>query len=403
MASVKKRAGYGFEVRYIDPATGKRPSKTFQLKKDADAFKRKVEREIEAGEHVSRGASVTVAAARDEYVASLDRRQREGTYRDASYRKETSHLRVHIMPKFGKRLLLDLAEADADRFFAELRDQGLSTETVAAIFASLSRLIDFGIRRGWVKRNVARTVRAWPENRLGATDPIRRFDMDQARILFDYFQDATARNPKWSPRYASMGRAIVYLGMFLGLRSGEVRGLTWDAVDFEADTIRIEQALDENRHVAPTKNRQSVRGIPLLPVLREALEDWRRFAMANDAGLVFTTKRATPVSAQDLHNHIWKRALADLGYSGADAGGWPHFHALRHLASSLMQQYMPVADVSPLLGHKDVRTTLGVYTGATLPKLAVRQALTNMSAALLLAPAARTIDAGCDALVTQTA
>ena len=386
MASVKKREGYGFEVRYVDPATGKRPSKTFKLKKDADAFKRKVEREIEAGEHITRAASVTVADAEREYVASLDRRQREGTYRNASYRKETSHLRIHVVPRFGKRKLIDLTEADADQFFTALRDKSYSPETIAAVFATLGRLLDYGIRRRWVARNVARIVRTWPENRLAAPMTIRRFDTDEALALYQYFLDPRARNRKWTERYAAMGRCVVYLAMFGGLRSGEVRGLTWDAIDFEAGTISIAQQVDEDRRIAPTKNRQSVRAIPVPDVVLNTLADWRAHARANDHGLLFTTRYGTPISPQDLHAHIWKRALADLGYSGDDPGGWPHFHALRHFATSMMQQHMPAADASPLLGHKDVRTTLGVYTGAVLPKAAIREAMQSMAAAILPAP-----------------
>ena len=78
MASVARRPGkdkkgnpYGWTVRYIDPATGKRPCATFALKKDADAYKRKVEREIEDGLHVVASDQMTVARPRPVAMARI--------------------------------------------------------------------------------------------------------------------------------------------------------------------------------------------------------------------------------------------------------------------------------------------------------------------------------------------
>src|SRR5579862_5410584 len=61
MATVTKRTWEhqgktkaAWSVRYFD-RTGSRRGKTFELKKDADAYRRKVENEVEAGMHIADG------------------------------------------------------------------------------------------------------------------------------------------------------------------------------------------------------------------------------------------------------------------------------------------------------------------------------------------------------------
>lgn len=392
MASVAKRKWAspngekkeGWEVRYSDPTTGKRPSKTFALKKEADAFKRKVEREIEDGVHVTASATRPFGEVVSDYLAGLERREREGTLRAATYKKEESHLRVHLLPRFATRMIADLVEADASALINDLRDGKLGTASVGGILKTFGRVLEFAKRRGWVKRNVFREVRSWPEHRLPPAERIRTFDRDQAREVYEYFVDPRARNATWSRPYAAMGRALVFLAMFVGVRSGEARGLTWGAVDFTAGTIRIDQQLDHRAIVSPTKTAASVRTVPVPAVVLDALRAYQPYAKANDADLIFTRRSGRPLSYTALHNEIWKRALVDLGYTAADVGGWPHFHALRHFASSMMVNHMPIGDVGPLLGHRDFDTTLRVYTGAILTAPARRAAVESMATALLL-------------------
>lgn len=393
MASVAKRKWRSpdgtdreaWTCRYMDER-GVHRQRTFPTKKLADAHRRKVEREMEEGVHIAQRESLTIAEGSVIYLEALDRRVKEGTARAATYRKEESHLRLHVLPALGNRRLAELTADEADQFFASVRKRFGSTETVAAVFASLSRLIDFGKRRRWVAVNVARDVRLWPENRLASADKVRTFDTDEARRLFLYFENPREHNKVWTPRYAAMGRCIVYLGMFAGLRSGEIRGLPWAAIDFDNGTITIAQQVDETGKIAPPKTRASVRVVPVPDLILDELKAWKRFAVENKDGFVFTSKKGTAISASGLHTNIWRRALVDLGYSADDPGGWPHFHALRHFATSIMIQHMPAADAAPLLGHKNVTTTLKVYSGATMTAIARRSSVQNMAAALLPQP-----------------
>jgi integrase len=63
--------------------------------------------------------------------------------------------------------------------------------------------------------------------------------------------------------------------IFHGLRRGEVLGLRWDDIDFDAGTIQIHQQLQRVRgqlFLAPVKPQAGRRGLPLLDVVAQALK-----------------------------------------------------------------------------------------------------------------------------------
>jgi hypothetical protein len=80
-------------VDYSD-AKGTRRLKTFQRKKDADAFEATASVEIRAGVHVADSASATVAAAGDLWIYSVEQGGLERTTTEG-YKQ---HLRDHIVP-----------------------------------------------------------------------------------------------------------------------------------------------------------------------------------------------------------------------------------------------------------------------------------------------------------------
>ena len=122
----------------------------------------------------------------------------------------------------------------------------------------LSAALTRAMREELVVRNVARLVEL-PEWRRAT---IRPWSADEARQFL-----AVA---KPDPLYA----AFVLL-IFYGLRRGEALGLRWEDIDFDAGTIRIRQQLQRIRGellLAPLKTQAGKRDLPLLDVVRQALE-----------------------------------------------------------------------------------------------------------------------------------
>jgi integrase len=113
------------------------------------------------------------------------------------------------------------------------------------------------MREELIQRNVARLA-TLPQASLARNRP---WSADEARRFL------TAARP--DPLYPAFVLLLVY-----GLRRGEVLGLSWSDVDFEASTLRIRQQLLRANHVlyiGPVKTSAGRRNLPLLGIARDAL------------------------------------------------------------------------------------------------------------------------------------
>lgn len=141
---------------------------------------------------------------------------------------------------------------------------------------------------------------------------------------------------------------IILFSMYTGARFGECLGLTWDCVDFDKKTIRIEKGFDYHftHDFTEGKTKNSKRTITVPKKLLKLLSTLPR---TNDK--VFTTISNNAV------NKALKRALKQIGVDKHVT-----FHAIRHThASILLSQGVQLLSVSKRLGHADSTITLQTY------------------------------------------
>lgn len=125
---------------------------------------------------------------------------------------------------------------------------------------------------------------------------------------------------------------FIKIGLYTGMRSGEILGLTWDRVDFERSTIRLESI--------HTKTKRS-RTIPLHPTAKAGLE---------------SCKKRWPESA-----YVFVIDSVKKGFAGAcKRAGISDFtpHDLRHTCASwLVQKGVSLYEVRDILGHSSIKLT----------------------------------------------
>jgi integrase len=167
-------------------------------------------------------------------------------------------------------------------------------------------------------------------------------------------------------RVASEDRlyALYVLAIDSGCRQGELFGLQWPDIDFEAGSIQIQRTLEELRGVfrlKPPKTQAGRRRIELSPFALDALLEHRKrmFAEGRDVktGQVFVDENGGFLRKSNTTRRSFRSIMkrADLPRI--------RFHDLRHTSASLLLMAGEnIKVVSERLGHEDIEITLKTYS-----------------------------------------
>jgi integrase len=385
MASVSKRrwkkpdgsTAEAWAVRYRDPHTGRRPCKTFELKKDADAFRRKVEREIEDGSHTADFDAATVRKVGDAFVDDAEERHRAGTIGRSRLDRFRTVNRRYVASFFGDKRFRDVTLADVESFYTDMtRRHGLAPITARENVVVLRMMERYARRRGHMKAQPVTDALA--EIRASGRKRVRTFTADEmAKVL----ATAAARAPGCKPRPAAMMECMVNVAAFCGLRMGEILGLTIENVDLERRVLRVRHSLTQYGLLKGPKTSAGVRDVPLPRHVEALLTSWlSRFYVANDRRLVFRTATGGALSAQN-YRVTWHALLKRAGVHVADDPH--HFHALRHFTASWMiENGLPLTTVAALLGHSAFDVTLQVYAHPVVAPHMQHEAIERMVASM---------------------
>ncbi|MDY0966959.1 tyrosine-type recombinase/integrase [Sphingomonas sp. CFBP9021] len=308
MASVVKRrwtkpdgtTGEGWQVRYLDKATGKRPSKTFAFKKEADAFLRKVERELDDGTHTAAGSTKTVAATADDLVKHYNQRVREGTVGRTWALSVEQFCRCHIVPALGNLKLASLTFADVERFRNALIAKRLSPVTVKQAMQITRMIEDYGRRRGHTKLTIVRDVMG--EAPAGKARPIAvPSPSEMQRIAKAAMSPARGHTARSNAFMAIM----VAAASVCGLRYGELVGLRLIDVDIENRVLEVRQSVTRLGEIKGPKSAAGVRDVPMPAYLAEMFRAWiETFYVFNPGQIVLTTSNGSPPEGQQLSEYL---------------------------------------------------------------------------------------------------
>ena len=195
-------------VDYVDQH-GKRRLKTFQLKKDAEAWAVNARHEVSQGTHAP-NSKITVAETMELWIRHcVDERLERSTIEQ---RKQ--HLRIHVAPYIGREKLATLTTPRLNAFLDQLRDAARSTAMRRHILTSVRTALAFAKGRGLVAQNVASGIRVKSDERHKATGPLkagRDFpSKTELRILIDRAPE------RWRP--------FIVTAIFTGMRRQNCAG-----------------------------------------------------------------------------------------------------------------------------------------------------------------------------------
>ena len=253
----------------------------------------------------------------------------------------------------GRIPLSKLTIQDVQRLFNGQIESGASARIIQRNRSVLRAALSRAEREELVVRNVAKLVDI-PAYRRKAITP---WTAEQSMTFL-----SSAVGHRWYGAYLML---LTY-----GMRRGEVLGLRWSDVDLEIGAIRIEQQLQrigKNLEAGVVKTEAGRRALPLIPIVRTALEELAEKRSASRASanpddplsdLVFLSSTGTPIDpknfVRDFHKIREKAGLPRITV-----------HHTRHTAATTLKNLgVPARDTQLILGHAHITTTQQLYQHA---------------------------------------
>lgn len=355
MASVVKRttdAGVRYDVRYRDPE-GKQRKRTFARKVDADRFAASVETDKLRGTYIDPNAGkVTFKAYATDWLKAQ-------TFDTSTREAVALRLKLHAYPVLGRHELRQIKPSTVQAWLRTLEPLAATYRRV--IYANVSSILSAAVDDEVLLRNPCRAASV----RRPKVEPRKVVPWDVARVR--------AVEAALTERY----RIVATLGAGLGLRQGEILGLSPDDVDFLRGKVEVRRQVKvyaNNKQAFALPKGGKTRTVPLPSTVREALAaylaKWPARPVTLPWGdldgdpvtvtLVVTSRETTAVNRNYLNAKVWKPALEAAKVPDARENGC---HALRHFyASVLLDAGESIKAVSEYLGHADAGFTLRTYT-----------------------------------------
>lgn len=328
-----------YEITFSDSSGRQRWKSIAGGLKDAEAALSEVKGKLARGERVTptKATFEQVAAAWLATQSELRPRTRDA-YESA--------LRVHLLPRFAHRKIAQLNEDHVALLIAEMRGEGKAAWTIRATLTPLHRTFGYAVRRGLIAANPMDRLERGERPSVGRRE-MRILNRKEIGVLLEHSHEDH--------------KPLLATATFTGLRLGELLGLTWDNVAFDAGVVKVRRQLDRAGDRVEPKTGQAVRDVVLMPALARVLKEHRlRSRFASDEDLVFASS-----IGRGLDHTVPRRALGRaVKAAGLDGGDRPklRFHDLRHtFASLLIAGGGNVVFVSRQLGHSSPDITLRVY------------------------------------------
>ena len=365
-----------YSARFVDRA-GKRHEKYFQTVPEARNWIADA-KYADAHAEVFVGTDITVDEWFDFWIENIVGDLAPNTLRN--YRDRYKH---NIQPVIGRIKLTDVKPMHCKKVFIEM-DADYSGSTIRQAYITMGTMLKAAKMNDLISKHPMDGVRFTKPVR--AANDIKFLTREEQRIFLE-----TARRSHNYNQYA--------LILETGLRTGEMIGLTWDAVDLEKRTLTVNKTLEyrydlHTWRAGPPKTPDSYRTIPLTHRAVEILEECRAEREGKKLSPVLSQKLTYLDRRRGTSAYMYLRDLVFINwrtgepaknssydthlYRLCDQAGIEHFcmHALRHTyATRAIECGVQPKVLQKLLGHASIKTTMDRYVHVTSESLnqAVRQ------------------------------
>lgn len=321
----------------------KKTTKTTRNKKEAKQILKNHEKALAAGSAIS-PAKLTFADAVNTYLQYKELDLEQTTIN--AYR----NIAKHVVKYFKQTPIQAVKVQMLQDYRIALTKKGLCANTIKKHFALLSSVFMDACNKEVIAKNPVAQMERLPSKKQ---DHVFMTTLEIAELCKSV-EGTKLELP-------------VTLAVYLGLRRGEVLGLRWKDVDFEAGVLHIRNTRTKAgasviEKEPKTENSKRKLSMPdeVRKVLLKAQRDQREIRLTykkyKDSGYVFTRHDGSPFSPN---------YLSDIFTEHVKKCGMKHitFHGLRHTFASIANNAgVAIGEISSTMGHSNIGVTASVYT-----------------------------------------
>ena len=357
ITSSETSKGTRYTVRWRS-APDKFRKRSFYVKREAERFADKVEREQADGQSTEplavRGKKFREVAERMLDAERPRLKQKTIDAYEAAFRS-------HVYPAFGSRQINTITSADLDAFNAAMRakpkanGQPRSETSVLGAYKAVARVLTYAYKHRLIAFNpcvaVARPKADTLEARFLSVEEVMRIS------------DELAAQPPYD--------LLVRLAAFTGLRIGEVAALRIRDIDLRAGEVQVrlnKTHTSRGYQTGTPKSRAGRRDVPILDdtLFRDLATHVRAHPRRADLEASLWPGKVPghnqlsydrPFDPKGFYRYTFKPACDRGGLSGL------HFHELRHTFATLAleSRALTMYELSVAMGHESEAVTNRVY------------------------------------------
>lgn len=269
-----------------------------------------------------------------------------------TYSRYRSLIDLHLIPALGDIDIENLSRRQIQEFLSQKKKDGnmrsgatMSSASTNLMLTILNMAFEYGVDMEICDNNPCLRLKRCPDD----CRKVEAFTIEEQRRIECYIATTEDRR--------LFG---IILGLYSGLRIGELIGLEWDDIDLEKGIIKIDKTVyrdkddDGTWHVCvdKPKTKSSERIIPLPSYIVEQLIEYKATARSC---YVIENKKGERMSIRS-YQFIFERLTEKAGVRKLN------FHALRHtFATRAIECGMDIKTLSEIMGHKNASITLNRY------------------------------------------
>lgn len=267
----------------------------------------------------------------------------------------------HIKPSLGDYKLRSITPATLQEFINLKHVKGFSRASINNFYGVLSGALKAAVYPyKYIKENPMQYIRLPKDNK------IKEDEEDLKIISLEDFNKIINRFPQGSSFYIPL-----QIAFHTGLRAAEACGLTWDCIDLDNKTLKVEKILISKGkgifEFGTPKTKSSNRTISIGDTLVSILKKHKTYQNENklrygqyyqNSSFVCTKENGEKVTTDSL-KYLSKVVNYELCINFS-------FHSLRHThATMLLEAGANIKDIQKRLGHSKIATTMDTYSHVT--------------------------------------